>query len=66
MNLKPYLVFIGENYYPPGGWQDFKDSFDTREEARHFIEKVVQDGYDWGQIIFTGDSIEELLGMRNL
>ena len=52
MELKNYLVFIGTEH-PSGGWLDFKDSFETREEAKFFIEKLVdEDAHSWGQIIF--------------
>lgn len=30
---KRYLLFAGENYYPGGGWYDYRGSFDTAEEA---------------------------------
>lgn len=45
--MKRYLLFCGENYYPYGGWEDFKDSFDTIEECR-----MARTG-DWYQIIDT-------------
>ncbi len=60
-HLKNYLVFIGEQYYPAGGWLDFKESFETREEAKKFVEKLVPEEYDWGQVIFIGDDIHEEL-----
>lgn len=28
-----YLVFAGEDFYPSGGWSDFRGAFDTLEEA---------------------------------
>lgn len=28
-----FLVFAGECYYPGGGWDDFVDHYDTKEEA---------------------------------
>ncbi len=31
--MKRYMLFAGSQYYPSGGWDDFKDSFDTCEEA---------------------------------
>lgn len=63
MTLKPYLVFIGLTYYPIGGWLDFKKSFETRKEAKSFVEKLVEeDTYSWGQVIFIGeDKGEELV-----
>ena len=35
--VKRYGVFCYEGYYPCGGIEDYKDSFDTIEEARQFI-----------------------------
>lgn len=31
--MKRYLLFVGYNYYPSGGWDDFVNSYDTVEEA---------------------------------
>ena len=31
--MKRYLLFAGDIYYPSGGWDDFKDSFDGVAEA---------------------------------
>jgi hypothetical protein len=32
--MKRYLLFTYQIYYPSGGWNDFKGSFDDIEEAR--------------------------------
>ena len=32
--MKNFILFAGYNYYPSGGWGDFKGFFDTYEEAR--------------------------------
>ena len=34
--MKRYLVFTYDCYYPQGGWNDFRASFETLEEARKF------------------------------
>jgi hypothetical protein len=31
--MKRYLLFTFGNYYPCGGFEDYKDSFNTIEEA---------------------------------
>ena len=31
--MKRYLVFAGEIYYPSGGWSDFEGAFDTLKDA---------------------------------
>ena len=43
--MKRYLLFTGEYYYPSGGWRDFRDSFDTVEEA------LTQSRGDWWHIV---------------
>jgi hypothetical protein len=32
-DVKRYLLFTYEDYYPGGGWSDFRGSFDTPEDA---------------------------------
>lgn len=31
--MKQFLLFGYDTYYPSGGWRDFKESYDTEEEA---------------------------------
>lgn len=33
-----YLVFAGANYYPAGGWADFKSSHSSLDDAKCSIE----------------------------
>jgi len=51
--LKRYLVFVGSDFYPGGGWEDFVGSFATKEEALAYAgEKVHSTKYlGWSQII---------------
>ena len=61
--MKRYLVFAGENYYPGPGWCDFRDHFDTLEEAVTFAASIrgkwidendTCKGYnDWTQVVDT-------------
>jgi len=51
--MKRFLVFAGANYYPRGGWKDFLDSFDTKEESLVALIGAMKDGKDWGQILDT-------------
>lgn len=44
--MKQFLLFGGDNYYPSGGWGDFKGSFDTVSEA---VES--RGGGDWWHIV---------------
>lgn len=43
--MKRYLAFSGDNYYPGGGWNDYKGSEDSLEMA-----KLLCDG-EWGHIV---------------
>lgn len=52
--MKRFLLFSGDEYYPVGGWEDFKGSFDTKEEAEEFLSQQ-EVKYDWNQIIDTAD-----------
>ena len=46
--MKKYLVFIGGNFYPEGGWHDFVGDFDTLQDA---LVKVVLLKDDWFHIV---------------
>jgi hypothetical protein len=45
---KPFLVFAGEQYYPSGGWDDFRGAFETLEAAKDYM---IKNQRDWGHII---------------
>ena len=55
MALKRYLLFAGMQYYPEGGWSDFKGAFDSPEDARSFLD----DDWDWFEIVdrTTGERV---------
>jgi len=54
--MKPYLLFAGEQYYPGGGWHDYRGSFASFTEARdrageikgdwYHIVSIIDDAYD--------------------
>ena len=48
--MKRYLLFSGYTYYPDGGWEDFRGSFRTLEEAK---EATLEAPGDWWQIVDT-------------
>jgi hypothetical protein len=53
---KRFLLFFGEIYYPDGGWQDFKGSFDACDIAMQFFHTKIGEErpqYYWTQIIDT-------------
>jgi hypothetical protein len=33
MTDKPFALFLGDDYYPGGGWRDFVGFFETMDEA---------------------------------
>lgn len=35
--MKAFLLFVGEQYYPRGGWDDFHGDFDSVKEAVEFV-----------------------------
>lgn len=45
MKVKRFVVFWIESYYPSGGMNDYKDSFDTMEEAIAY-DKANDGGHD--------------------
>lgn len=50
MYMKRYLLFVGIDYYPCGGWGDFEGSFHTIEEAR---EQINREWGEWYEIVDT-------------
>jgi len=48
--LKRFLAFCGRNYYPNGGWDDFKGDFEEFESAKSFL---LEKDNDWAQIFDT-------------
>ena len=49
-----FLVFSGMNYYPSGGFGDFKASFTTQEEAQAYIDTTLRSD-DWHQLVDTAN-----------
>lgn len=46
--MERYLLFAFDQYYPRGGWDDFRGSFKTLEEAMEAWDDMTR---DWGQIV---------------
>lgn len=42
-NFKRYLLFYGDIYYPQGGMDDYKNSFDSLEEAVIFVDTYINE-----------------------
>jgi len=59
VHIKRYLVTAGDNYYPCSGTSDWKDSFDDKDEAIAYAEKLEKERlsysdssrYDWVNVI---------------
>ena len=49
--MKQFLLFAGDHFYPSGGWGDFKNSFDTVEEAQEGAADELAGNSDWWQIV---------------
>lgn len=46
--MKRYALFSGDAYYPAGGWDDFRGSFDTLDEA---VAAAQKRGDDWSHVV---------------
>ena len=59
--MKPYLVFAGSMYYPLGGWEDFRDSFDTYKEAEAVAKALggTREDSEWAHVVKDGKIIVE-------
>lgn len=51
-----YLVFAYDQYYPSGGWNDYRGSFNTKHEAMSYLIGL---GPDAWHIIYGNEVIEE-------
>jgi hypothetical protein len=56
--MQRFLLFGGDQYYPLGGWQDYKGDFDTKEQA---LKEAANWSWDWYQIVDSkkGEIVEE-------
>lgn len=48
--MKQFLVFAGSNFYPNGGWSDYKGDFDSIENALRYLVKSHSE-WEWYQIV---------------
>ncbi len=47
-----FKLFCGENCYPLGGYEDFKEYFQTIEEAQEYTKEKYRYGFSvWAQIV---------------
>ncbi len=52
--MKRYLIFGGDQYYPCGGWRDYRGNFDDLEEAKIFTLSL---RCDWLHIVDSKTAI---------
>lgn len=66
MDMKRFLLFASDYYYPGGGWNDFQGSFESLDEAMDKARDMLRlrDSYprrlaDWYHVIDaeTGDEV---------
>lgn len=59
---KRFLVFAGYNYYPGGGFNDYRGTADTFDESKDILKSYFQNESwgTWGQIvdIVTGEKTD--------
>ena len=48
--MKKFLLFAGDEYYPRGGFYDFRMSFNSISEAKDHMLKN-NESFDWWHII---------------
>lgn len=65
--MKRFALFLGNQYYPSGGWEDFYAAFDTVEDAKAQAEKELPElTYAWaniadlqvGKMVWRGDDYD--------
>ena len=50
-NNKEIMLFSGNNYYPCGGWEDFKGYFDSVESAIKFLKESEPEHGMWCHLV---------------
>lgn len=55
--MNEYLVFLGDDFYPCGGWEDFRGDFDSLEEALNYI-KSQEPNYSWAHVVYKNKVIK--------
>ncbi len=51
-----YMVFMGNRFYPSGGWEDYQCSFDNIEKCKNYI-KMSECDCKWAHIVYMGKII---------
>jgi len=66
-----YFVFLGSDYYPSGGMEDYQGAFDTLEQAQRFVENYESApdelSIDWANIaVMQGDELVKVAAWCSL
>ena len=51
------MLFAGYDYYPSGGWEDFKGYFDSIEDAKNYLLRIEMGHDSWMHIVEEGEII---------
>lgn len=56
--MKRFLVFVGDDYYPQGGWRDFRGDYDSQAQAMDAIGQLAAlrmrgQWWGWWQVVDT-------------
>ena len=62
--MDKYLVFLGERFYPLGGWSDFFGAFDSFQEAQERIFSIDPED-KWCDVVFRGEIVCEGICANN-
>ena len=50
--MKRFLIFGGSDYYPAGGWNDFRGDFDTQDLASaEALRLALACQWDWWHVV---------------
>lgn len=52
-----YLLFAGRDYYPNGGWGDFKGTANTLDAAFENLRRMAE--IDWWEIVHKGEIVKQ-------
>ena len=53
LNCDKILLFLGNNYYPAGGWDDFKGYFEDIESAKKWVQENEVDAFTkWAHLVY--------------
>lgn len=67
MQNKPIMLFSGQDFYPSGGWDDFKGYFENALAAQRWLSENEPDAsYKWAHIVENNKIISIGFGTDSL